>query len=166
MLPSGLKLSISKGHILQPDINWFRAPDGHFWYWNPAPENPPPFTPYQVWMRQSDHAPVPQSKEEMSKFILVLIMRDDGKYYWQGDYLYEFPFFMVGLSKEDLRAWEEWVITEPVQQFLDTAIKECQIQSEINKGATGQFSMNVPVDSNGEWVDVEYVVDNPFRNKQ
>ena len=164
-LPSGLQLAISKEHILEPDINWFHAPDGHFWYWIPAEEDPPPFGPYHEQIRQPKHAPVPQSKEEMSKFIQVLIMRDDGMYYWLGDYMYEFPFLMKSLSKEDQVAWKKWLDTDPVQAFLDTAIQECQTQSIINKDATGSVTGVVPNDSDSDWINIEHVVNNPLKGK-
>jgi hypothetical protein len=148
-------------------LNWFRAPDGHFWYWSPADEDPPPYAPHQEQLRKPAHALVPKSTEEMSRFIQVLIMRDDGMYAWQGDYMSEFPFFFTGLSKEDKEAWSDWKRTEPVQKFLQAAIQECQIQSTINKDATGWATIRVG-DDNGndaEWVSGDHVVNNPLRNK-
>ena len=43
ILPSGLKLALYVGHIMEPDRNWFRAPKGHFWYWSPRPRTPSAF---------------------------------------------------------------------------------------------------------------------------
>ena len=163
-LPSGLYLAIDRQHIMEPDRNWFRAPDNHFWYWSPAPENPPPFKPTDMWEAIPQNAPIPSSREEMSQFIHVVIGLPDGKLFWQGDFLSDFPFFM-NLDEADLNAWRQWVASEPVQKFLDDAIIQCKMQAEINKEATGWAVMQShEPDEHG--INAHKVIDNPLRHKQ
>lgn len=151
-LPSGLYLAVYKDHILPPDTNWFKAPEGHFWYWTPAPEFPPPFKPEDVSEAVPASAPLPKTREEMAKFVRVVIGLPDGKVYWQGDFLSDFPFFMT-LSDEDKQAWDEWVATEAVQEFLDHGIQQCAMQAAINKDAQG-YVVTQSDDSDTQWKKV------------
>ena len=96
VLPSGLKVAIYKDHILPPDKNWFKAPENHFWYWTPAPENPPPFKPSDVWEATPATAPIPKTREEMKQYIRVVISLPDGKMYWEGDFMTDFMTLTLG----------------------------------------------------------------------
>ena len=37
-LPSGLKLALFNGSLIEHEGNWFECPKGHFWFWKAAPE--------------------------------------------------------------------------------------------------------------------------------
>lgn len=166
-LPSGLYLAIDRNHILEPDVNWFRAPKNHFWYWTPAPENPPPFAPEDKWEGVPTNAPVPTTREEMSKFIHVVIGLPNGNMYWQGDFLSDFPFYMQ-LDQDDLDAWNEWVSSEPVLKFIDETIVECQVQAEVNKDASGHVIIKGAVGSkdakDDDLVEGYKIIDNPLKD--
>ena len=136
VLPSGLELLLDISEIMEPDLNWFKAPDGHFWYWRAADENPPLFKAEDQLYRQPQSAPVPGTRDEMKKFVRVIVKEPDGIHFWEGDYLAEFPFFRQ-LSEEDLLAWNEWLDRPELGEFLDRGIAKCQTQSEINKEASG-----------------------------
>ena len=162
-LPSGLELALLTDHIMEPDRNWFKAPEGHFWYWTPADENPPPFEPGQEWETSPTTAPIPTCREEMAQYIRVCIGLDNGMMYWRGDMLADFPTHSE-LSVEDLDAWNDWVNTTRVKDFLDSTIVNCQTQAEINKEATGwAVSHAVEHGVDGEVVCAK-VIDNPLKS--
>jgi hypothetical protein len=120
VLPSGLKLALLIDHIMEPDTNWFRAPEGHFWYWAPAEENPPPFSDKQVSENAPVTAPVPLSREAMKSYVRVCLGIEDGMMYWRGEMLSEFPKYGT-LSEEDNMAWQKWLSRDDVDVFLDRA---------------------------------------------
>ena len=135
-LPSGLLLAIDKSSIMPPDTNWFRAPEGHFWYWTPAAENLPPFKPEDVWDAQPATAPVPKTIEEVKKYVRVVIGLPNGNMYWEGDHISDFPSHRT-LSADDLEAWNEWIESGEIHQFLQEAVDDCVRQSIANKQASG-----------------------------
>lgn len=135
-LPSGLKLMIDRGHILEPKKEWFETPENHFWYWSPAPENLPPFTKDDVWEAELASAPVPTSREEMTGYIRVCIGTDDGMAFWRGEMISDFPKYEK-LSEEDLLAWKDWLVMQRTIDFVDETIEKCREQAEVNKTATG-----------------------------
>ena len=135
-LPSGLILAIDKSSIMPPDTNWFRAPDGHFWYWTPAPENLPPFKPEDVWDAQPATAPVPTTIDEVKQYVRVVIGLPNGNMYWEGDHISDFPSHRT-LSDDDLDAWNKWVESAKTRQFLQEAVDDCVRQSVANKQASG-----------------------------
>lgn len=111
VLPSGLKLALLIDHIMEPDRNWFKAPANSFWLWVPAEENPPPFSPEQVWEQVPQTAPIPSSREMMEKYVRVCIGLENGMMYWRGEMLSEFPKYGT-LSEQDSIEWREWLATE------------------------------------------------------
>jgi hypothetical protein len=164
-LPSGLKLAIYHGHIMEPDLNWFRAPEGHFWYWAAAEENPPPFSPEQVWESSPATAPVPIEREQMKQHIRVLIGRSDGKMYWRGETIADFPLYGE-LSSDDMDAWNDWLESDKIGEFIDSARALCETQSEINKKAKG-FPVFTDAGERGErGIPAQKVVDNPVKRPE
>ena len=162
-LPSGIELALLIDHIMEPDKNWFKAPEGHFWYWTPADENPPPFEPNQVWEGMPITAPIPTSRDEMALYIRVCIGLDNGMMYWRGEMLAGFPSY-TELDEDDLNTWSDWVNTAKVQGFIDSAIIKCQTQAEINREATGSAVLQVTEgESNGK-IKGTKVIDNPLKN--
>lgn len=135
-LPSGMKVALLIDHIMEPDINWFKATEGHFWYWTPAEENLPPFSPEDKFENVPTTAPVPETTESISKYIRVCIGLDNGNMYWRGEMLNDFPKY-GSLSKEDTIFWQEWLDTDDVVNFLNSAIQKCKTQSTVNKQASG-----------------------------
>ena len=163
-LPSGIELALLTDHIMEPDRNWFKAPEGHFWYWTPADENPPPFNPDQEWEGIPTTAPVPTCREEMAQYIRVCIGLDNGMMYWRGDMLADFPLYGE-LSEDDLGAWNDWVNTTQVRDFLDSTIIKCQTQAVINKEASGSpVIQSVEGGIDGEIIGAK-VIDNPLKNR-
>jgi hypothetical protein len=164
VLSSGLSLAISKDHIMPPDRNWFRAPEGHFWFWVPDEDSIPPFTSGDVVMRKPATAPVPTSRKEMLCFIHVMFQQEDGCYYWRGETLDVFPLYSR-LSDEDRTAWQEWLASDQVLSFIDQAMIDCQVQAEINKEAVGWAA--VRADSSDPDEDGFYrglkEIDNPLK---
>lgn len=136
-LPSGLELAVYTGHIMEPTTNWFRAPDGHFWFWVPD-ENAkePPFEPGYEFLQKAVTAPVPTSVSEVLAFVRVLIRAEDGKYFWRGETLADFPRF-ESLSGSDRSAWDAWLVEPDRQTFLRNAIEKCRRQAEVNRHAQG-----------------------------
>jgi hypothetical protein len=136
-LPSGLQLAISRDALFDHGGNWFTCPDGHFWFWVPAPEmGPPPFDLDAEIMQQAQHAPIPSSREEAKQYLRVLEMRPDGKYSWRGEWLSLFPRY-TDLDDRDLAAWNEWINRPQTEQFLDATIEECRRLAEVSKNAKG-----------------------------
>lgn len=161
-LPSGLKLGLMINHIMEPDRNWFRAPEGHFWYWQPVPEISPPFVPGQELRSRPATAPVPTSRETVAKHIRVGIGREGGRFYWRGETLSEFPQY-GSLSEEDAIKWQKWLEIESIQEFMDSVINKCQIQAEINKDATGYAMVTDAIKNDRGSVVGNKVIDDPTK---
>ena len=140
-----MKIALLMDHIMEPDINWFKAPEGHFWFWTPADENPPPFKPEDESENVPTTAPVPDTIESMSNYIRVCIGLDNGMMYWRGEMVSDFPKYGT-LSDEDNIFWQEWLKSDAVVNFLNSAILKCKTQSDVNKQATGY----AVIQSNGE----------------
>jgi hypothetical protein len=136
-LPSGLELAISRDALFDHGGNWSSCPDGHFWYWAPAPEiGPPPYEPGAEIMQQAAHAPVPKDREEAKKYLHVLEMRPDGKYTWRGEWLFEFPKY-TKVDERDLSAWNEWLARPETDRFLDATVEECRRLADVSRSAQG-----------------------------
>jgi hypothetical protein len=85
-LPSGKEFAIARTALFDHGGNWFDCPEGHFWYWIPDPDiNPPPCDPDSAVMQAAEHAPVPETREEVKNFIQVLEMRPSGDFGWRGE---------------------------------------------------------------------------------
>jgi len=161
-LPSGIELGLYIGHILEPDRNWFKAPEGHFWYGVPDLEaNQPPFGPDDEWLQKYETAPVPKSRVEAEQYARVCIATADGMMFWRGETLSEFPKYGP-LGKEDMKAWLEWLATDTVQNFLDKAIVRAATQAEINKEARDFVVFRVQREE-GDWLIGQKIIDNPTR---
>ena len=108
-------------------------------------------------------APVPTTRKMMEKYIRVGIGREDGKFYWRGEMLSEFPKYGA-LSEEDGAEWRDWLETLPVEEFLDKAIIKCQQQAEINKDAGGHAVVSEIESSDTGHVLGNKLIDDPTRN--
>ncbi len=136
-LPSGLNLAVSRDALFDHGGNWTNCPDGHFWFWVPAPEmGPPPFDLNRDIDTIAQHAPVPTNREEMKHFIRVLEINDKGLYSSRGEWLSLFPRY-TELDEADLVAWNEWINLPEIDQFLDEAIAECERLAEVSRHASG-----------------------------
>jgi hypothetical protein len=136
-LPSGLNLAITRGALFDHGGNWFECPDGHFWYWTPAPEmGPPPYDINGEGSNVAEHAPVPTTREEAKRFIQVAELNDNGMYAWRGELLYLFPRY-TELDDEDLAAWNAWINRPEIDQFIDDFIIECQRLAEVSRHVRG-----------------------------
>lgn len=137
MLPSGLRLALDTRHIMEPTTNWFRAPEGHFWFWTPdASAGEPPYEFGCDFLQDAVTAPVPRSVDEVMPFVRVLVILDGDQCYWRGESLADFPRF-GDLAEADNAAWREWVAGESCQTFLARAIAKCRAQAEVNQRANG-----------------------------
>jgi len=171
ILSSGLNVYLSINNIMEPNLNWFKAPEGHFWYQAPHVDEPPPYQEEgfeQIGFGFS-HAPAPKTRDEMRKFVQVCFMGKNDEIWWQGDYLSDFPFF-AKLDDQDLADWNAWLAEkeEQLNDFLDEAIKKCTTQAEIMKDAQGYAVLH---DIHGKDLDDEYrkgliEVKNPLDKKQ
>ena len=136
-LPSGLQFAISRDHLFDHGGNWFKCPEGHFWYWDAAPEmGPAPFDINSTVETMPKHAPAPKSRQEVKHFIYVLELNDDLMYSWGGERLSQFPEF-IELDDDDLAAWNAWINRPETDQFLDETIEMCQRLVEVSKRASG-----------------------------
>jgi hypothetical protein len=145
-LPSGANFAIDRSALFDHGGNWTKCPDGHFWYWNAAPEmGLPPFDLDVEVSLMAEHAPVPTSRGDVECFVRVLEMNDDGLYSWCGEWLSSFPQY-VELSQKDLAAWYAWINRPETDAFLEETIIECQRLVEVNRGAEGRIA----VESHGE----------------
>lgn len=136
-LPSGLELALSRHALIKHNEQWFRCPEGHFWYWDAAPEmGPPPYSLKDEILQVPKHAPVPQNRAEAASFVRVLEMTEDGLLGWAGEWLATFPTFKV-LSSEDALAWRTWLEQPKVDAFLGEVIEECAEMARVARAATG-----------------------------
>ena len=136
-LPSGRNLAITRGALFDHGGNWVECPDGHFWYWTPAPEmGPPPYDINGEGSSMPQHALVPTTRNEAKQFIQVAELNDSGMYAWGGELLSSFPRYME-LDEEDLAAWNDWVNRPETEQFIDDFIIECQRLAEVSRHARG-----------------------------
>lgn len=136
-LPSGLKIAISRHAILEPNREFFRCPEGNFWYQTPdLAINRPPFPRGAQIIMDFAHAPVPASRDEVKQYIFVIVDGDGSGFHWDGQLLSEFP--RPGqLDDTDREAWERWLASDSQQQFLDEAIEACRVQAEANRKNVG-----------------------------
>ena len=162
-LPSGLKLDLHKGLITEPARNGKKAPEGHFWYWLPAPETPPPFGCEDRYDLVPKSAPVPPSRAAAKQYIQVLFEQPDGKYYWRGEMLSEFPKYGV-MTSDDIHAWLEWLDTETVQAFFDDVIAQCATQAEINQEGKDYVILQRTRDGDDGTVYGNHIADNPLKS--
>jgi len=78
ILPSGLQLALSCDALFDHGGNWFDCPEGYFWYWAPDPDimGPPPFDPDTEILQVAQPAPVPETREEVKRYIRVMEVED------------------------------------------------------------------------------------------
>jgi len=170
ILSSGLNVYLSINNIMEPNLNWFKAPDGHFWYQAPHKDQPPPYKEegFDKVGFGFSHAPVPQTREEMKEFVNVCFLGKDEKIWWQGDYLSDFPFFAT-LDKQDLNDWHKWLEENEneLNDFLDEGLRRCATQAEIMKDAQGYAVVTTEKDPDDDSNNTKYLrVDNPLEKKQ
>ena len=155
---------------MEPNLNWFKAPEGHFWYQAPHKDHPPPYKEenfYDVGFGWS-HAPVPKSRDEMRKFVHVCFLGKDEKVWWQGDYLSDFPFF-AELDAQDLKDWHTWLeeSENEINDFLDEGIRRCATQAEVMKDAQGFAVVTTEEDPDDESNNSKHLkIKNPLEKKQ
>jgi hypothetical protein len=138
-LPSGLNLALSSDALIDNGTNWFHCPVGHFWYWDIDPElGHPPFDLNSPVFAVPAHAPAPENRTDVRKFIRVLEMSKDGKYGWRGDWLASFPQY-IALDEQDAKAWESWLEKPETLQFLDETVEKCRHLAEVAQQAAGHF---------------------------
>lgn len=129
VLPSGLKLALLNDHIVEPKENLSQTPEGHFWYGTPdLKANQPPFEHDKEYWQVFVTASIPTSAEEVKQYIRVCIGLPDGMMYWRGDTLADFPNHMT-LDSDDYKAWQSWLASEPVLNFLQNTLIKCQSQA-------------------------------------
>lgn len=139
ILPSGLNLALSRDALIENGANWFHCPAGNFWYWDIAPEmGTPPFEPGSTLLAMPAHAPAPENRIEVRKFIRVLEMSKDGRFGWRGEWLASFPQYVV-LDEQDATAWRTWLEKPETLQFLDDTAETCRHLAKITQEATGSF---------------------------
>ena len=146
-LPSGKEFGLSRQSLFDHGGNWFKCPDGHFWYWTPDLDiNAPPFENGQEIIRDAAHAPVPRDHAEVGQFIQILYFLDDRHYYWRGEWLASFPAYEE-LDEADQEAWVAWLDLPQTKSFLDETISECERLAEVSRHASGQAVMQPPADA-------------------
>ena len=140
-LPSGRQVAISSSPAHMPVTAQYACPEGHFWYWTPdLAINPPPYGPDQKDLAiQLVHAPVPESREEAARYVRVMYYEPDGSYYWPGEWLAEFKQ-PESWDDADWAAWQDWLGTPRVGEYLDRVIETCRAKSEGKPGA-GQLAL-------------------------
>jgi hypothetical protein len=75
-----MNLAISRDALFDHGGDWFNYPDGHFWYLAVAPEmGAAPFDPAVEIKQKAEHAPVPQTREEVKRYVRVLQLGSDGR---------------------------------------------------------------------------------------
>lgn len=138
-LPSGIKLYLSKLSVIdfERHTEWFRCPEGHFWFMTPnLSVSLPPYKPTDEIVLDFLSAPIPKSREEAKQFVHVLFEDPVHGMYWRGDWLdsFENTFHM---STNDRVHWKEWL--DRNQDFLDLTIKACFDQAATNKAMIGTY---------------------------
>ena len=145
-LPSGRVLALSMQHIFEPGTQMFPCPQGHYWFQQAdRVMNAPPYHPDQEWLSDWVHAPCPTTREEAFRILYLLerMRTDDNGYYWPG-YTLADPEALADLTVEDRAAWDAWVVTPQVEEFLDRVIATCKAQAEANKKCSGYVVFHAP----------------------
>lgn len=137
ILPSGLDLAVSSDALIETGTNWFKAPDGHFWFWKIDEElNPPPFELGATIFQEPATALAPKTRQEAMQFIRVLEMCENGKWGWRGEWLSSFPLY-TKLDEQDTIAWNEWLARPGITRFIDETIRKCEKLAQIARNAAG-----------------------------
>ncbi len=138
LLPSGLKLAISRDALFDHGGNWFKCTEGHFWYWTPDEQimGDGPYPPDSEILCSAVHVPVPTTTAEAQKYIYVLECEDGRNWGWRGEWLDKFPRYRR-LATEDKAAWANWIASDEVQEYLQETITECQKLADLGRMARG-----------------------------
>jgi hypothetical protein len=107
-LPSGRRAAITSGHILRIEAALCACPEGHFWFQTPdLAINAPPVRFGQDVICDYAHAPVPESPEEMARYIPIIEDLASGEPARTGRWLdsTERP---IGWTEEDWTGFVEW----------------------------------------------------------
>ena len=145
-LPSGLKVYLSSLAVVdfQGRKDWFRCPEGHFWYLTPnLSVSPPPYRPQDEITLDFQSAPVPENRDEAMHFVHVLLEDPEFGIYWRGDWLPDFHETHP-LSNEDRNFWLGWIGQN--DDFLDHLISSAREQSVAIRNVTGEYK-NIPRES-------------------
>jgi len=86
------------------------------------------------------HFPAPRSRDEVKNFICVLEKNQDDTFGWRGEWLESFPKY-THLNASDMEAWQEWVTSPEIEEFLDETMEKCVRFSQVAKRATGIFNL-------------------------
>lgn len=136
-LPSGRRMAVGRMHILKPGTQWFACPEGHFWYQTPdLAINAPPFQRDQTVICDVVHAPVPQSAEEMARYINIIEVFSDERIQLTGLRLdcAERP---SDWSEADWVAFKDWRASDSIREFVEETIEQCRAQAESNRSSSG-----------------------------
>lgn len=137
ILPSGLRLALTRDALFDPGTNWFTCPPGNFWYRTPDPKiGLGPFVAGETIIEDFRYAPVPASIDEVKPYIRVVVVDSESTYYWPGDWLSGFPAFL-NLDGADLAALRAWVDAPKQQQFLAETLEECRRLAQRSQRASG-----------------------------
>ena len=84
------------------------------------------------------HAPCPTTREEALGILYLLEAAhpDDDQLYWPG-YTVAEPEALADLAAEDRAAWDAWVATDRMGEFLDQVIAKCKAQAEATQKSHG-----------------------------
>jgi len=149
-LPSGLEFALSRHALFDHGGNWFNCPEGHFWYWDAAPEmGPPPYDLDAELLTGAKHALAPATREEAKAFIQVLEMNSSGMYAWGGEWLSQFPYWLE-LDQQDLEAWNAWLRRPETDVFLDETIEKCKVLAADSQRAKGYAVLSGMNDQNDQ----------------
>jgi hypothetical protein len=138
LLPSGLKFAISRDALFYHGGNWFKCPEGHFWYWTADVDimGPGPYCSEATILRSAVHAPVPATVEDVKKFVYVLEPAGGDQWGWRGEWLDQFPRYQT-LTSEDRASWDEWVASSSIQSYLQETLTECHKLADLNCISSG-----------------------------
>jgi hypothetical protein len=74
----------------------------------------------------------PADREDGKRFVRVLEIRTGGSNAWRGEWLHQFLRF-TELDDLHLAAWNAWISSSKIHQFLDEVIAECARLAEVSR---------------------------------
>ncbi|MCX7056477.1 MAG: hypothetical protein NTZ79_04585, partial [Proteobacteria bacterium] len=137
--------------LIETGTNWFKCPEGHFWYWAPDPASgPAPFLRGTDVLTIPQHAPVPTDIDEAKRFVRVIVFENDTDFYWTGEWVASFPEY-IELDEADLVAWHTWLGEPQRIKFFEETLSKCRELSIKARSAQGyvQFNSTSEQDADG-----------------